>query len=281
MDQLQSINQFYAEFEARLFDGRELEAKVFKYILDNPLHFGLGHFRHKDECADFLGWMYPRLSASIKKYVRGTATFDTYIIGTIRFAFKEYRAKQLHFYEYESNAWGEKSRELYVEEREMEYGPPVIIKEPEEKHEKFRNTRQMLILLLKTYYFLDDDIVSRAATRVGLQEDEIHDMIHKLREIRAKSEERIKMLCEHCNAQYFRYIKNEKRLRSLEEDSPYYKGVKDRVRMQRTRFLRIRQRLRRVRCNASNLQVARVLGLSKGTVDSAMAFVKSSALKVS
>jgi predicted DNA-binding protein YlxM (UPF0122 family) len=281
MNEQNSINHFYDEFEAELYDWRELEAKVFRYILDNPLHFGLGHFRDRDECADFLGWMYPRLSASIKKYVRNKATFDTYINSVIRYAIKEYRSKQYNFYESESNAWDEKSHELYVEENEMAYGPPVTIKETPGNHEKLRNAKQMLILLLKTYYFLNDDIVSRVASLIDIQEDEIYDKIHKLRQVRMKTEARIKMLCEHSSAQYFRYIKNEKRLRTLEKGSPHYNGIKARIRMQRTRLYRIRQRLRRIRCNASNLQIAQVLGLSKSTVDATMSCIKNNASKVS
>lgn len=279
MSEQRTLNRFYDEFEAGLYDERELEAKIFKHILDEPYHFGLEHFRDRNECGDFLGWIYPRLSACIKKYVRDTATFETYINATLRFSTKEYLVKQYNFYESETNAWDEKSHDLFVEENEMKYGLPIKIeeeKEPENDNEKFNNARNLLILLLKSYYFLSPDIISDVASSTGLQEDEIYNMISQLRQMRRKSEARVNMLREYTYTQYFRYISNEKRLRSIDEESPRYNDIKKRIRMQRERFHRTRKRLGRVKCGASNLQVAQVMGLPKSTVDSAIRLVRRS-----
>jgi hypothetical protein len=280
------INSFYEQYKAGVFDKRELEAKIFQYVLENPEYFGLYFYKNKDERADFLCWLYPRMNKSIDRFEQGNACFDTYINSLVRYADKEFRGKRGLRYETETAVWDESAYEMMAAEEEAVYSPGSDAQlELQEKSEKalckngrtdkrISNPRQTLILLLKSYYFVTDDFIARIAPSLGMSQKEIFEMIDALHSMRLEKEEKIRALKERCFSQHFRCISIEKRLHNTDKDSVYYKTLTDKIKMHRTRLIRMRQRLKNMRIDASNSQVAQVLGVSKGTVDANLFAVK-------
>ncbi|MDR3301418.1 MAG: hypothetical protein LBT01_02650 [Spirochaetaceae bacterium] len=280
------INIFYAEYKAKVFDKRELEAKIFQYVLENPEYFGLCFYKDKDERTDFMCWLYPRMHKSIDRFKQGDATFDTYINSIVRYADKEFRGKRSFRYETESAIWDESVYDMMAAEEEAVYGldsnAQLELRGKSEKslckndkpQKTIANPKQTLILLLKSYYFVTDDLIERIAPSLGLTQKEIFEMIDELHSMRLGTEAKIQALKQRCFSQHFRCISIEKRLRNTDKDSIYYKTLNDKIKLHRTRLIRMRQRLKCMRIDASNRQVAQVLGVSKGTVDANLHAIK-------
>jgi biotin operon repressor len=284
------LNQFYNEYRAELFDKREFEAKIFKHILTSKLAFGLIHYRNKDECVDFLCWLYPRFSKAIEKYKSDKACFDTYVNSIVRMADREYRIRAFYRQDKENAAWNEKARDLVLDEEDAasnaeehvmtgytdtdagRAGFPDTKKKANIKN--ITNPRQVLMLLLKSYYFAHENLVIGIAPSLGMTSAELWKMINQLHMMRRQNEEKMNSLRERCFLQYFRCISCENRLRLAEKDSNQYIMLSDKARRQRIRLTGMRNRLKHMRIEASNQQIADILGIPKGTVDSTIHLIK-------
>jgi hypothetical protein len=259
------LDKFYDEYRAGLFDKRELESKIFKHVLENNASFGLVHFKSRDECADFLCWLYPRLTKALERFRPGeAASFNTYINSIMRMADREYRIRGFYSYDTEKTAWKENAREFVLAEEE-----PVYNSNENETKEiaKLVDRNQALILLLKSYYFVQDNLISGIAPSLGLTNKELGKMINDLHTIRHQNEEKMRTLRERCFLQYFRCISFEKKLGFAEKGTEKYEVLSGKIKKHRVRLENMRQRLKNMRVEASNRQVADVLGISKNKVD--------------
>ncbi|MDR3325149.1 MAG: hypothetical protein LBS82_04085 [Spirochaetaceae bacterium] len=271
------VNRFYDDYRAGLLDKRELEAKIFRYILEHPECFGLCSYkRNKDDHTEFLCCLYPRINKSIEKFEQSAACFDTYINSIVRYADKEYRRKQVLHYETEYAICNEGAYEMMAAETEAVYGAgsDSLLEEDDKTHKPISNPRQTLILLLKAYYRVTDDFIERVAPSLGIDKQEIFRMTDALREMCSAKEKKARALRERCFSQHFRCISFEKRLHAMSKDSAYYEPLRDKLQKHHARLARMRQRLKNMRIAASNRQVAQVLGVSKGTVDASLHAIK-------
>jgi hypothetical protein len=259
------LDKFYAEYRAGRIDKRELEAQIFKHVLENKSAFGLIHFRSKDECADFLCWLYPRLTLAVERFKPGEkACFNTYINSIMRMADKEYRIRSFYSYDTEKSAWKEEAHDFVLAENEPVYNPD----ENENREiKKLVNPRQALILLLKSYYFVQDNLINGIAPSLGLTNTELRKMINALHTMRQPCEEKMRILRERCFLQYFRCITFEKRLSYAEKGTEKHTILINKVEKHRLRLMSMRHRLKNMRVEASNKQIAQILGMSKSKVD--------------
>jgi len=96
-------------------------------------------------------------------------------------------------------------------------------------------------------------------------------MVSLLRKLREKRERYNVLLQEKANYQFYRCMFYEKRLKALPEDSIAAQRIRDRLERGRGRLANIRERLAKRRfLDPSNHQIAKLLGISKGTVDSVL-----------
>jgi hypothetical protein len=296
LPEVKPLDVCYHEYLSGILDKREFESRIIKFILENPHYYGLYNLKGTESLTDFTCWMYPRLSRSIDKFRETVACFDTYINSVVRYAYREYRIENASYYENVGAYCESNATEMLAAEVENIYNAdvPAFLQFVEKKPTACENVRgkrplnpggawqivskgektdvkspkQALILLLKSYYFMTDELVERVAPQLGLHQNEIHRMIEKLRAMRHGQEQRIRSFKEHCHSQYFRCVAIERRLRVVDKDSNYYEKLKLRMKLHRARLVNMRRRLQRMRLDASNREVAEVLGIAKGTVDS-------------
>ncbi|MDR2864741.1 MAG: hypothetical protein LBV68_03920 [Spirochaetaceae bacterium] len=280
------VNILFKKYKAGLFDKKELEAKIFIQILENPGSFGLLRYRDKSERADFLCWLYPRMSKSIEKFESTIASFDTYINSIVRYADKEFRGMKFSHYETECVIWDEKAHELSVSETEAAYCPdqgfeacadenyPALLPLRKGETVNITNPKQALVLLLKSYYFLTDDLIACIAPCLGMDKNEIYKLTDQLHKLRFRTERKIRSLREGCFFQHFRCMSFEQKLNYTEKDSIHYEILSEKIKVHRERLVRMRRRLKNMRVEASNSQIARVLGIAKGSVDSNLYAIK-------
>jgi hypothetical protein len=115
---------------------------------------------------------------------------------------------------------------------------------------------------------VSDEFLERIAPAIGMEVKEIKSMIEKLRVWRMRRDETIRVLQERIFCQFYRCIVFEKRLRSTSEGSVRYEKLSKNLKGARERLASMRKRLSGIRVDATNQQVADLLGITKGAVSS-------------
>ncbi|MDR1902941.1 MAG: hypothetical protein LBQ88_11745 [Treponema sp.] len=259
-----SLNLLYLEYREGHFSKKEFEEKIFQCIIDNYDYFSTFEWS-KEQCIDFMCWFYPRLSRSIETYQETGASFDTYISTTIRWSMKEYLLKEMGRRAVEYSCWKAVTENSEVYDSEPDY--PEVQPHPQKISD---NPRQLMVLLLKSYYFISEDYLTRIAPSLGIEKDKLSEIVKAVQEQRLYHDEKLRDLKERIHSQYYRCISYEKRLNMIDTSTHYYERMKKRLYQARCRLEKMRKRLAGVKLAPSNQQIANVLGISKGTVDSTL-----------
>ena len=257
-----SLNGLYADYSAGLLGKREFEGEIFKVIQKNVHNLPKWE---GDDCDEYLSWLYPRISQAISTYRETGSSFETYIGSLIRMTSKEYRSRKVHSYLAESAAWTTIAPDMHAYEEAPEYYGAAV-----EMHSKLNNPRQLLILLLKCCYYVSDDFLEKAAPALGIQPETLNGMITRLKEFKNKRGQYIDSIRERVNYQFCRCIFYEKKLKGLTENGIAAQRVKQRLERGLERLAKLRKKLAHKFPAPSNQQIAELMGISKGTVDSVM-----------
>ncbi|MDR2630220.1 MAG: hypothetical protein LBC60_04790 [Spirochaetaceae bacterium] len=257
------LNELFENYRSGILDKKQLEGQIFQFILDNYKQFHLLQWE-KEDCIDYLCWLYPRISKAIDKYQEMGTSFDAYIGALVYYSSREYRFRETDHYFSEDSWWKEKANELSVRNAEPEY--PEI----PSAYKPVSNPQQILVLLLKSYHFASDDFISRVAPAIGIETEKLKGMVDELRILRLDKEEQIQGLKERIHCQFYRCISFERRMLAAPQDSIFQKKIQERLNRARIRLESMRKRLSTMRFEATNRQIAIVLGVPKGTVDSTL-----------
>jgi hypothetical protein len=264
----QPLSRFLGEYYLGHLDRKQLEGQVFQFILNHHQQYHLRGW-DKEEVIDFLCWLYPRIHNAIDNYKRTGSSFDAYMGALINWSAREYRTRETDHWVIENAFWGARAMDMMAHNHEPEY------LEPKPALEQVPNPRQILVLLLKSYYFISDDFAARVAPALGLTKEKLTQLINAIRQQRVKREEEIRGLRERIHGQYYRCITFERRLHAAPEGSLMQAKMERCLVTGKKRLASMRKRLSKIRLDASNQQVARVLKVPKGTVDSNLAALKA------
>jgi hypothetical protein len=268
-----SLNVWMEKYIQGSLKKKEFEGLIFQYCLDNRSRFCLPNW-DRDEYTDYLCWLYPRISRSIDHYREVGSCFDAYIRCLVRWSAKEYRSREADHTVTENACWNARTVDMMVCSREPEYAadtPPAFKPVP--------NPRQVLILLLKSYYFVSDDFLDRIAPAIGVKKEKLRLLIDELRQRRLVRDEEIRTLRERIHCQFYRCISMTKRAAAAPAGSVFQEKIRQRLIRAKIRLAAMRKRLQSIRHEASNRQVAEVLGIPKGTVDSNLYAIKAKSWK--
>jgi hypothetical protein len=265
------LSELYQRYKTGKLAKKKFEGLLFQYLVDNFERYHLFE-RNRDRWIDFLSWLYPRLSRAIGIYKETGSSFDSYITSIIHWSAKEYRAKEMDHYITEVACWKARAEESQVCSAEPEY---TDIKSPGVPLKGIATPRQIVMLLLKSYYFVSDDFLNRIAACIGIEKENICNMMDELRRRRVEKEEEIRELQERIQCQYYRCLSFQYRLASACPGTAYYEKLKGRLERARKRFFAMKKRLEGIRVDATNRQIAEVMGIPKGTVDSNLHTVRA------
>ena len=257
-----SLNGLFADFSAGLIEKRKFEGEIFKAIKADVRRLYNWDRADNDE---YLSWLYPRISQAIGAYRETGSTFESYIGSIVKMTAKEFRSKKAHTYVSESAAWMSVFPDMYTSE-----DPPEYICTEEEAAPNPENPRQLLILILKCCCYVSEDFIEKAAPSLGVPPEELSRMVNRLKKCREKREQNNIELQEKANYQFYRCMFFEKRLKAVPEDSITAQRIRGKLERGRERLARIRRKLAQRLPDPSNYQIAKVLGISKGTVDSVL-----------
>jgi hypothetical protein len=261
MQNVVTLNDLFRQYSGGTLERQRFEGLLFQYIRENHHRFQI-IVSNQDDFDDLLCWFYPRIRRAIDSYRDTGASFETYIGALVRWGVREYHARRTHRHITECSTWTLRSSELAAHDYEPEYldTPPPV--------KTINNPRQILFLLLKSYYFVSDDFLARAAPQMGMKKEKLLALVTKIRNLRAKRDTEIRILQERSYGQFYRCMAYERRLKAVTEDSAHHRQLEIRLERARKRLKSIRRRLARARKEATNAQIAEILEIPKGTVDS-------------
>lgn len=267
--QQQSINELYSDFISEILTRTEFEGLLYKYLLINQEKTCLIYW-NRDEYEDYISWIYPRLHKAIDTYRDIGASFQAYILKYLTVSSKEYRVSTATNAITEKSAWKARLADMYVHEESPVYKCDNIKKGISQlitKKKSRTNTRRILTLLIKCYYYISDDFAEKIAPRIGIDSNELLEMLKKIRTIRQEKDDKIYYMKERTNTQFIRCMVYEKRLSYIKDNINAYNSLKNRLERARKRLEKMRARITNIRAEATNSQVAEVIGITKGTVD--------------
>ncbi|MDR0456114.1 MAG: hypothetical protein LBH20_05475 [Treponema sp.] len=265
MQNLLTLNELYTQFADGLLTREVFEGAIFRVIKKNMNRLGLARW-NREERDDFISSLYPRISRAINKYREIGSSFETYIHTLIRLSAKEYRANAARSYAKETAAWITQIPDMHVAENEIEYNEHCR----DEKSVKLKNPRQLLILLLKCCNHVTTDFLEKVSPQLDMRPETLTAMIDRLKKQREKRTLEASLIRERVSSQLYRCIFYQKELETLAEDTVTAQRLRKRLEHGRIRLKKMRRRLTRAHLDPSNLQIAKLLGLSKGTIDSVL-----------
>jgi len=270
MQNLLTLNELYAQYTDGLLTKEVFEGAIFRIIKKNMYQLGLAGW-NREERDDFISSLYPRISRAINKYQENGSSFEIYINTLVRLTAKEYCANAARNYVKETAAWITQIPDMYVCENETEYDDHSGTETKDaEKPVKLKNPRQLLILILKCCNYVTADFLERVSPQLGIKPETLHAMIDRLKKQREKRIEEFFLMRERVSSQLYRCIFYQKELETLTENSIVAQRFRKRLERGRIKLKKMRRRLKRARLDPSNLQIAKLLGLSKGTVDTVL-----------
>jgi len=267
MQNLLVLNDLYADYSAGLLNKKDFEGSIFRTIRENVHCFGLVGWNREDS-DDYVSSLYPRISRAIDSYQEMGSSFESYIGSMVRLTAREYRSRKMRSYCEETAAWIAHIPEMYVCENEIEYNEQTAAER--DGFIKMTTPRQLLILILKCSNHVSADLLEKVAPRLGIQPDVLNEMVNHLKRLHEKRAMDIIALREKMNNQFYRCILCEKKLQTLMPDSPLAQRLRRQLKTGRIRLEKTRQHLARSRLDPSNSQIAKLLGITKGTVDSVL-----------
>ena len=264
------LSDYYLLYNKGDMSKKELEGKIFKYLLENPDRYHLFD-GNRDRWGEFLSWLYTRLSRAVDLYRDMGSSFDAYITVLVHNTAKEYRSREADHYLTEYVCWQARAEEMKLFESEPEY----CESKKSDPIPKDINPRQLLFLLLKSYYFATDEMVKQVARANGLGYNTVRKMIDEIRMRRSGKETEIRELRERLYLQHYRCLAHHKRMNYAQPGTDYHTRMKDRFERARKRYYAMKKRLEGMRKSASNKMIADILGIPLGTVDSGLSVIKN------
>jgi len=269
------LNDFYSDYLLGHLSRSELEGCIYTYLVNNQEKTSLNHWKHEDY-DDYISWFYPRLQKAIDSYQDVGSTFEGFIARFLLISSKEYRTKMTTNAITEYSAWSALVPDMYAMYAREE--PPVYIPNSAEDvitkltidRSGRKNTRRVLTLILKCYYYVSDDFAEKIAPKLGIKKTELLDMLYKIRSSRQKKDDDIFLMKEGIHTQFIRCLVYERRLSYIEENANAYSQLKLKLKKARERLEKMRKRLTSIRTEATNKQIAEIIGISKGTVDASL-----------
>ena len=277
-----ALSKMRLDYLSGRINRKIFEGLIFQYILDNFERFRLFN-GDEDKWLDFLIWVYPRLSRAIDYYRERGASFDTYISAVIQWSSREFYSMESDHRATEYACWQAKAQDMEICQPDPVYldAPPdesaVNDRIPQLKkhlHQMKITPRQILLLSLKSYYFISNELLNLISETTGISKNEIQGFIDRLHSIRAKREAFIRGFQERTYCQYYRCLAFQKRLSTAYTGTAKHKKLTNYLERAQKRYSAMKDRLSKIRVDATNRQISQLLNIPKGTVDSALYSIK-------
>jgi len=273
----QTLNELYSGYSKGNLKRNDFEGLIYRYLVYNQEKTCISHWKC-DEYEDFLSWFYPRLRMAVDTYAEKGSSFEAFMAKYLLISSREYHVRTTTKSVIEYSAWSARVPEMYVYEEPTVYihkeAKDAILNLVIDKKGR-KNSRRILALILKCYYYISDDFAEKIAPIIGITAMELKEKLSLIRELRQEKDDKIYYMRERIYCQFYRCIIYEKRLSIIRENTMSYGKLKIRLEKARKRLDKMRERMTGIRTEATNRQIADVIGITKGTVDASLSRLKS------
>ena len=271
-----TLNNLYSIFLSGEMNLADFESCIYEFLVSNKEKTGLCHWKQEDY-EDFISWFYPRLKIAIETYNDIGASFEAFMSKYLLISAKEYHVRKTINSVTEYSAWSARVPEMYAREESPVYihnDAQNVINQLLIDKKGRKSSKRILALVLKCYYYVSDDFAEKIAPLIGINKNELLKMLSVIRKKRQEKDDNIYLMKERIYRQFYKCIIYEKRLTMIKENTSAYNKLNGRLARARQRLEKMRKRLAGIRKEASNSQIAEVIGITKGTVDASLCRLK-------
>jgi len=240
----------------------------------------------EDDCGDFYCFFIPRVPGLLRRFEYRGRAFEVYLIACMRWQFRSYAnrrirrdrsatvARSREFWPSpvtepdtvsESPAPVEWARELLKVDQDGRIGDPVM-------------ARRVILIALKASQEVDAPTIQRVARLTGVTEEWLRERIDLLHSRLRERRERRALLRKRRDQAFFRLRDFESRLRNESRISVRTR-LATLIEQESAHVANSRRALSRVPVSPTHRDIAEVLGIPKGSVDSGLYYMRSSSQK--
>jgi hypothetical protein len=256
-------------------------AEIMKCLALRIYNYPLGKRQaSEDDCGEFYLFFYPRLIRTLERFQDRGKPFEWYFNSVLHWHYKVYCARKRK----EQTRWAVARNVLFWELPEPGSGtllpnPEVCSGQKVIPLDRFGGSREstcrkrILLLALKNARQLDDSAVSWISQLTGVKEEHLIAMIERLRANLYKREIRLHKLYRRQNKIFTKIFLLQRDL--LWEVDPEIKASLALSLCELRRTLRsVQGKIRRVRLHPSNREIAELLQIPKGTIDTSLYWLR-------
>ena len=279
---METLNSLVVYYQSTGLGLSEIVKRLSLRIYNYPV----GKFRaSEDDCGEFYLFFYPRLLRTLKHFQDRGKPFEWYLNSVLRWHYKVYCSRKRK----DQTRWAVARNVLFWELPE----PGLVVPAPSLRSDRGRriipidrfggsreNTcrKRILFLALKNARHLDDSAISWISDLTEIEEDHLIAMVERLRASLYKRELRLHKL-------YGRQNKILTKVFLLQQDLLWEVDPKIKSELAfslcelGTALRSVQRRIRRVRLHPSNRELAELLQVPKGTIDTSLYWLRRQLLE--
>jgi hypothetical protein len=258
--------------------GKGLEAIMQRILIAAYTFAKQNRYCQEDDCSEFLLSFYPRINAVIRRYRVSGLDFEAYLQSCFIWHMKSYLATRIRKTRQESILYQENCEDLLQNETamwEVHDAEPelILVPQSDEPEEVTRNSLRILLLVLKCANEVSDRLINRVASRIGTHSAIVFHFVEILRTTMRNRTRRIQFLIEKRRRTYFR-LHYFLELRRTCRDRFRAIKLEKQIRKEKRRHEAVNRILSITPKSPSHSDIARILGLPKGTIDSGYFYIR-------
>jgi hypothetical protein len=231
-------------------------------------HLRAGH-RDEDDVSGFLLEFFPRIKGLMERFRDKGVPFRHYLLRTVRWHWTSYLIAKNHA---EANA------HLLQEPNHLSYDDSFVdsmdvAESPEFEPQPQVHQKRLVLLALKSAAYLEDLQVEEVCRRTGTDLAWLQSKVDQIKSSVESQAGKVKNLTQRQGEVYWQRLVAEDRVRR-EPDPERRKAWERRASLYRQRLTGLRERKRSVSLTPTHLDLGKMLGLPKGTVDSGIFHLK-------
>jgi RNA polymerase sigma factor (sigma-70 family) len=230
----------------------------------------------EDACSEFYAWFHPRLLRVLGRFRDQGRPFESYLVSVLHWQARSFARRVRR----EEQAWamgprlaavsaaGDATEDAAVDAAPARSVPPTPFSPLGDG-----DRRALLFLVLKCGHRLDPSSLAAAAAATGVASFRLAGLVEHLRAGREPAERRLEALRLRRNGAFSRARTLEHAL-ARATDTAEAEALRRRLEAARRCLAAAAALMARVRCDPTNREVARALGVPKGTVDCGLFLLK-------
>jgi hypothetical protein len=274
---MESLNTLVAYYQNTGLGLAEIVNRLALRIYNYPLG---KRQASEDDCGEFYLYFYPRLIRMLEHFQERGKPFEWYFNSVLRWHYRVYCSQKRK----DQTRWAAARSVLFWELPEADLGAPAptLSVDSGEKViplDRFGSSREhtcrkrILLLALKNARHLDDSAIRWVGQLTGVAEGHLITMVERLRANLYKRELRLHKLYRRQNKIFTKIFLFQRDL--LGEVDPQIKAGLALSLCELRRSLRsVQRRIRRVRLHPSNREIAELLQIPKGTIDTSLYWLR-------